>query len=70
MTQILTVSTVTWVLFGLVSIYSLWISHLTPYVNSTTDYDNNEKPHPSYYPDRSTTPDTQIGITTVEFVEF
>ena len=70
MTQILTVSTLTWILFGLVSIYSLSISNLTPYVNSITDYDNNEKPHVSYYPDRSTTtPDTQIGITTVEFVK-
>lgn len=69
MTQTTPVSTVTWILFGLVSIYSLWISHLTPYVNSTADYDNNKKPHLSYNPDTTTTPDTQIGITTVEFVK-
>ncbi len=43
MSQVVTVSTVALILFGLVSIYSLSISYLVPYVNSTTDYDNNEK---------------------------
>lgn len=69
MRQVITVSTVALILFGLVIIYSLSISYLIPYVTSTIDYDNNEKPHQSYYPDRTTIPNTQIGITLVEFVK-
>ena len=69
MSQVVTVSTVALILFGLVSIYSLSISYLVPYVNSTTDYDNNEKPLLTYYPDRTTIPNTQIGFTVVEFVK-
>ena len=67
MIQLATVSTVTLILFGFMSIYCLSISYLIPYVNSTTDYDNNE-PHLSYSPDTTTIPSTQMGITVVEFV--
>lgn len=51
------------------SLNSLSILYLIPYVNSTTDYNHNEKPNLSYYPDRTTIPDSQIGVTTVEIVK-
>ena len=69
MSQVVTVTTVARILFGLVSIYSLSISYLIPYVNSTTDYINNEKYHLSYFPDRTTIPNSQIDVTLVEIVK-
>jgi hypothetical protein len=69
MRQVLTVYTVALIQFGLVSVHCLSILYFIPYVNSTTDYNHNEKPNLSYYPDRTTIPDSQIDVTTVEIVK-